>query len=147
MVRALQYRPFFEKDQDCSARFVTYRKYGVERYMNFIDRHTQGAFRSWLFNPITRLVLYLSERRIVRLARSFDLVYVVKVRSLSLYRNLSKIPGLRIVKDFSEALWLPCHQGWGWQGFDEMLKLSTGIICENDTLSSTQKCITRVRTS
>jgi glycosyltransferase involved in cell wall biosynthesis len=131
MVRALQYRPFFEQDQDCNARFVACRKYGVERIMHFIDRHTNGWFRPWLFDPVTRLVTSLNERRIVRLARSFDLVYVIKVRSLSLYRNLSKVAGLRIVKDFGDALWLPCHQGWGWQGLDEMLRLSCGVICEN----------------
>jgi glycosyltransferase involved in cell wall biosynthesis len=139
MVRALQYGPFFEKDPELSVRFVTYRKYGVERYMNFVDRHTNGWFRSWLFNPITNFVTRLNERRIVRMAGSFDLVYIIKVRSLSLYRNLSKVPGLRIVKDFGDALWLPCHQGWGWQGLDEMLKLATGVICENGYVESYAK--------
>lgn len=139
MVRALQYQPFFEKDADCSAKYVTYRLYGVERIMNFVDRHTNWLFRSRLFNPITKWITKLNERRIVRLAKDFDLVYVTKIRSLSLYQNLSKVPGLQIVKDFGDALWLPCHQGWGWQGLEEMLKLSTGVICENDYVEAYAK--------
>jgi glycosyltransferase involved in cell wall biosynthesis len=131
MVRAFQYRPFFAQDPDLRAEFITHRNYPVERVLDYIARRSWGL-ASPLTNALTRLVTRQRERTLVRRAAEFDLVYVIKVRSLSLYQQLAAQTRAVLVKDFGDALWMPSHQGWGWGGLDEMLRLADGVICENN---------------
>lgn len=65
------------------------------------------------------------------MASGFDIVYVVKVPSLSLYERLAKVRGPMVFMDLNDGLWLPFHKGAGWGEIDKMLALSPGIVCEN----------------
>lgn len=131
MVRAFQYREQFARDSDLKVTFITHRNYPVERVFNFISRLT-GHRAFPLTDWVNRLFIRRREPSLVRLAASHDVVYVIKVRSLSLYRRLAQGTRARIVKDFGDALWMPSHQSWGWGGLDEMLHLADGVICENN---------------
>lgn len=130
MVRAFQYREFFARDPDVQADFVTHRYYPAERILNFLSRKTGNLAHplvDWGIRQITRQ----REPYLVQRAAGYDLVYIIKVRSLSLYQRLARETHVRIVKDFGDALWMPSHQGWGWSGLDEMLRLADGVVCEN----------------
>ncbi|MBS0205662.1 MAG: glycosyltransferase family 4 protein [Planctomycetes bacterium] len=58
-------------------------------------------------------------------------MYLVKVPGVTLLRELAAIPGLRVLMDFNDTIWLPWQKASAWEGLEEMISIADGIVCEN----------------
>jgi glycosyltransferase involved in cell wall biosynthesis len=64
------------------------------------------------------------------MARDHDVVYLVKVASLELIKQIRIHSGARIVYDLADALWLPHHANV-YPNLGEMLRAVDAITCDN----------------
>ena len=133
-VRALQYRPFFDRSREWNASFISRRSQKWTERSNRTRRPTVPLVVPLLHRPVAAYT-HLWERRredeIVRLAAGVDLVYLVKVPHLGLYQRLRALNGPVVVADFNDGLWLPAFQASGWTDLDAILETVDGVICEN----------------
>jgi glycosyltransferase involved in cell wall biosynthesis len=131
VVMALQYESCF-RDAGFDARFVALDE---PEESAAIDRVANTAWRLYM----RRLNGVLKERirrrwidRIIESAADFDVVYVVKIPSLSLHRRIASLGRPRVLTLFSDALWLPTARAAGWEDVDAILAASHGVLCIND---------------
>lgn len=68
---------------------------------------------------------------IVAAARGHEIVYLLKVSSLRLVRQLRRGSRARIVFDLTDALWKRGHRRAGWHDLDRILRLVDAVTCEN----------------
>ncbi len=94
----------------------------------------QRAFDRCVFGPTYRKFIHRQEARIVRLAQSADVVYMVGVPSLRLQSSLSSQSSARIVMDVVDALWLPYHQQFGWEQFSKMASAADAVTCKTEAI-------------
>lgn len=73
----------------------------------------------------------LSESDIVSHAQQYEIVYLLKVSSLSLVKRLARETKCKIIFDLTDALWKPYHVRHGWQDLTEILKSVNCIFSEN----------------
>lgn len=74
--------------------------------VKFVNHNFTGPLL-WHIKPLFKLYRYLNEFRLVRLARSCDVVYMSKVQSLRLVTLLRERTKARLVLDFGDAVWMP----------------------------------------
>lgn len=72
------------------------------------------------------------EDEIVGRASEADAVYLLKVASLRLVRELKARSDAKVVFDLTDALWLPVHQRAGWRDLNKILRLSDAVFSENE---------------
>jgi glycosyltransferase involved in cell wall biosynthesis len=72
----------------------------------FVSHNFTGPLL-WHIKPLFKLYRYLNELRLVRLARSCDVVYMSKVQSLRLVTLLRERTKAKLVLDFGDAVWMP----------------------------------------
>lgn len=77
-------------------------------------------------------VRQVSENEIVKFAKNFDLVYLLKVASLALVNKLKLETNCKVVFDLTDALWKPYHVKHGWQDLDAILSRVDYIFSENE---------------
>lgn len=134
-VRALQYQPHFDRSPEWSAEFVSRKS---ERWTYWANRTHQPGVPGvvpLVHRPLARGAAAWERRQedaIVRQAAQFDLVYLVKMPHLRLYRRLRELGGPRVVMDLNDGLWLPAFQAHEWRDLDALLTTADGVICEND---------------
>ena len=134
-VRALQYRPHFDASDSWRAAYRLRRSEPLERLLARSRRPHIPLVMPLLHAPAAALVARWQAGRedaIATLAAECDLVYLVKVPDVALYRRLRALGGPRVVMDFNDGLWLPAFKAAGWQDLDAILDASDGVICEND---------------
>ncbi len=95
------------------------------------------AARGWLTELVD--VHEASEDAIVRCARSFELVYLLKVNRVGLVRRLRAETGARIVFDLIDALWSPHHRRAGWQDLESILGAADAIFTENSIVTESAR--------
>ena len=142
MVRAMQYRPYFESSTRWNARYVDRKSPRVEKWLTRLGRRGFPLYRPLVFAPIKRLADQWNERRevqIAQLGRSFDLVYVIKIPSTAIYHRLREAGAGKIVMEMNDGLWLPAFKKCGWDSLDQILSLADAVICENPHVASYAK--------
>ncbi len=82
----------------------------------------RGIERDWLDRH---------EDEIVRDAAKVDVVYAVKIPSLTLLRRIRSLDGPRILLGTGDALWLPVTRKWGWDDIEETFRISHAVTCVN----------------
>jgi glycosyltransferase involved in cell wall biosynthesis len=83
-----------------------------------------------LGNRFQRLRTWMAERRILRLARQADVVYLQKVASLRLMRGLRRVSKARVIYDVCDAGWLaPPRER---DEFDEILRSADAVTTDNE---------------
>lgn len=135
MVRALQFRPLFERSSAWEARFESRKSEKLQRFLNRTRRPSLPLVMRLVHRPTVAMVDFLDERRedrIVKVAKNFDLVYLIKMSHLRLYERLKELGGPKIVMDMNDGLWLPAFQATGWEDLEDILALCDAVICENE---------------
>ncbi len=128
-VRALQFADLFGRSDRFDVEFVGRQSESFHR----ISRHFPR--RAGLHVPIGLIDRNIQRRRddaIVAKSRHVDLVMMMTVPSWSLHHRIRELPGVRVITDLIDALWLPCFRDLGWEHIDEMLQTSDSVICENE---------------
>jgi glycosyltransferase involved in cell wall biosynthesis len=72
------------------------------------------------------------EDEIVERAKSYDVVYAIKLPSLTLHRRLIALEHPRLLVCFADAFWLPFARSQGWQDLDAILQAAHAVVCVND---------------
>jgi hypothetical protein len=134
-VRAEQYAPFFEQSSEWRASFIARCSQKWVQRSNRTNRPTAPLIVPLVHRPVAAYTKHWEQKRedeIVSLAAGVDLVYLVKVSHLPLYRRLVALGRPVVIADFNDGLWLPAFQASGWQDLDAILSTVHGVICENN---------------
>jgi glycosyltransferase involved in cell wall biosynthesis len=133
-VRGTIYQPYFA-EQGIKVRYVGYHPAPPLGLMRAGSRWAQHVVSSieykaawWTLDTVGTRV---NHRRIARLAAEFDVVHLIKIRSLPLIRELRARSGARLVYDLGDALWLP-HHAVHYRDIVEILRQVDAVTCDNE---------------
>jgi glycosyltransferase involved in cell wall biosynthesis len=133
MVRAYQFKGLFETSSRWRGEFVS-RQLPDLRNLVLRTSRPRIPLMMPLVNRPARAYLDFREQRnedeIVEQARDYDLVYLVKVPHLPLYRRVKQLGKPKVVMEMHDAIWLPLAKGT-WSDLDEIIATSDAVICEN----------------
>jgi glycosyltransferase involved in cell wall biosynthesis len=99
------------------------------------ERVTRTATRmrmSRVARPVVARMQRLHEEEIFARAAAADLVYVIKVPRIDMFRRLARLEKPKLLFHVSDAFWLPFLQQHGWDDADEMLRLADGVTTTNE---------------
>jgi glycosyltransferase involved in cell wall biosynthesis len=130
-VRALQYQDLLGRREDVRASFANHKPTWAAKLEDWAHRWRMPNWVQSCLAKISSRLARFRESHLAAMAAKFDIVYVVKVPSLSLFKLLANVKGPMIFMDLNDGLWLPSHRRAGWGNLEQMLELSHGIICEN----------------
>ncbi len=74
---------------------------------------------------------YRTHKEIVSLAKDYDLIYLLKVNSFTLIKELKRSSRAKIIFDLTDALWRPSFRR-AWFFLEEMLRISDAVFSENE---------------
>ena len=100
--------------------------FGINLYRNIRMRYNH------VFPELPRV----SGRKIVSMAREFDIVYLLAIQSLRLVKALKAKTSAKLVFDLTDALWRPAFQKVGWNNLDAILETVDAIFSENHHVCS-----------
>lgn len=135
VVRAVQFQPLFQQSTQWQADYVARNSVVLHKWLQRLNRPALPLVMALLHRPLGAFAARWHRKRqdeIVRRAKDYDLVYVVKDGSLELYRRLKALGRPKVVADFNDGLWLPYFRDNGWSGLDTILACVDGVIAEND---------------
>lgn len=98
-------------------------------YITRFANHYFAGPLLWRIKPLFDLYTYLNELRLVRLARSADVVYLAKVHSHRLISMLKSRTSARLVLITGDAFWLPQYAD---PDLDKTLPLLDTLISDNE---------------
>ena len=125
-LRGLIFRELFEQ-AGWNVRFIAkHPGFGIKFYRNLRLRWRR------LVPGLSRF----SDRKIVSMAREFDIVYLLKVQSLRLVKALKEKTSAKVVFDLTDALWRPAFQKVGWHNLDAILETVDAVFSENHHVCS-----------
>ncbi len=131
LVRALQYRPFFERSDRWSAEFTSRQSESFARFLR--DQRVSRKLVIRTLGPVLMSYIERCERRredeIIERAQNADLVSVIKSPGERLYQRLNRLGRPRVVVDINDGVWLPYY---GWRDIEKTIAEVSGVICEND---------------
>ena len=78
----------------------------------------------------------MDEEGIVALSRSYDIVYLLKIASLSLVKKLKEQSEAKVIFDLTDALWKPFHRIHGWGDLEKILMEVDALFSENEYICS-----------
>jgi len=134
IVRGRLYKPLLEA-QGVRVRYVRRRpmppgNLAVSR--SRAGREIAGSLEYKVVRKIwDALGTWMNEGRIVRLAARYDVVHLIKVRSLHLIRSLRAGSHARLIYDLGDALWLP-RNAWAYPNLREILSTVDAVTCDNE---------------
>jgi glycosyltransferase involved in cell wall biosynthesis len=99
------------------------------------ERVTRAAARLRLTRlgpPIAARMQRRHDEEIFARAAAADVVYIVKVPRIEMFRRLARLERPKLLFHVTDAFWLPFLQQHGWGGIDEMLRLSDGVTTTNE---------------
>jgi glycosyltransferase involved in cell wall biosynthesis len=137
MVRAVQYLPFFDASPRWSAHVISRQSERLRRLVDRADRPDLPMVRPLLHAPLAAYRTRwekAQEDAIVAAASKCDVVHLIKVADLPLYRRLKALNGPRLVMEMNDGLWLPFFRP-EWNDLDALLHMSDSVICENGHLA------------
>src|ERR1035438_875683 len=137
MVRALQFQPLFESSDSWRAEYTSRHPYRGVKILygqhRLLSKNVIRVFRP-LLNAYYEWWSKRQDEQIVKRARKFDLICLIKTPSLPLYRRLLGVGRPRIIMDINDSLWL--SKRGDWVDLDAMLAEVDGVICENEYVAS-----------
>lgn len=137
-MRAVQYASCFKASTRWEAEFVSRQPEQLSRVVNWTDKPHIPVI-SPLLNCSARAYQAYWERqqedKIVRMAPKFDLIYLVKIPYLPIYRRLKELGGPKVVMEMNDGLWLPFFRKNWWIDLDEIIAESDAVVCENGHLA------------
>jgi len=103
----------------------------------FLDNGWHVEYVDWTPDSSQNILAKSSRlnNKIVRLARNFDVVYLIKVPSLYFVRRLKASCHAKVVFDLNDALWNSHHQ-YQWKSLVEILQNVDAVFAENEYLAS-----------
>jgi len=131
-VAGLQYEQEFRRDPGFTLE-TAYRCDVGESTENDRIRHwarrarVPSLGRRWVDRRMSR-----QEEELVARARRADVVYAVKIPSLSLLRRIREGGGPPILFAHGDAFWLPLAKQEGWGDLEAILRFVDGVTCVND---------------
>lgn len=73
-----------------------------------------------------------TEASVIEMAGRFDLIYLLKVSSLSFVKKLRRATRARIVFELTDALWKPNFRLRGWYNLEDILEVVDAVFSENE---------------
>jgi len=138
MVRAVQYRPYFEKSQSWQAEFSSRLSDELRKVVNRARRPRIPLMMPLIYRPLEAYARRWERRRedeIVKMAKEADLVYLIKIPHLALFQKLSALKGPKVVLEMNDGLWLPFFRKYGWEDLNAILTVADAVICENECIA------------
>jgi len=138
MVRAMQYRPLFERSQSWRAEYTSLHSELLARILQDSHRLRWRILTDSFRVPLEAYSAHWDKRQedaIVERAAEFDVVCIVKSPSLPLCRRLRRLSRPRVLMDINDGLWLPAFRNGEWRDLDAMLSEVNGVICENEYIA------------
>lgn len=134
VVRGLIYKELFPK-KGWDARFVNrIPPSWVRRAQKAPIFSGKGKKKDGFLKGVLGAVFRLLDARVLAAARGCDVVYMSKVRSHRLVRDLKKT-GARLVYDFGDAIWLPdrdSNRFFDTDKFEEILRTVDAVTTDNE---------------
>jgi glycosyltransferase involved in cell wall biosynthesis len=128
IVRALVYRDLFA-EHGLSAEFLVRRPIRLTDWMNNLPSVLRVVVRRpWLKSRLLQWATTANERRILKRAGEVDVVYLAKVLSYPLVRQVCSKTNARVVYDFGDAVWLDENPA----EFNELLENVDAVTTDND---------------
>lgn len=131
-IRALGYKDYFAA-HGLTVRYQTRLSPSITRIIVHPSRAVQrvldlgvGRFLA----SLNRMLSLFRERRIVKQARGYDVVYLQKVLSRRLVSALRNT-GRRLVFDLNDALWLPWMSRFARDDIGSILQMVHAVTCDN----------------
>lgn len=137
MVRGLIYKDLFCQ-KGYTARYISRIPAWMVRAagnQGFLFSEKKEKSKKSFLKKILEVFYFFLNWRIMRAARGFDVVYLSKVRSAPLIRNLKKKTSARLVYDFGDALWLAgrnSNQFFDVKNFEEILRTVDAVTTDNE---------------
>ena len=132
-IRALIYKDLFRADGieiAYTSRQLPWLDKLMTPHTRWMDRLLRlGA--SPVVGQITRRLATIREDYIVRLARSFDIVYLQKTASWPLVAALRRASSARLVYDLNDAVWIPSRASFAAGGIREILRTVDAVTSDN----------------
>jgi len=129
VVRALVYRELLAA-HGFSAQFVVRQPLKLMDWINNLPSVLRVVVRRpWLKSRLIRWGTTVSERRILKLAREVDIVYLAKVLSYPFVEKICSQTKARVVYDFGDAVWLSSANQ---DQFNDVLKSVDAVTTDND---------------
>lgn len=109
----------------------------LDPVMGHVTSHLRGLIFKESFQEHGWQVEYVNirevdENTIVELSKNFDVVYLLKIASLSLVKKLKQLSPAKLIFDLTDALWKPFHRQAGWQDLEKILETVDVIFSENE---------------
>ena len=139
IVRGIGYQDYFNQRQDYHVNYISHRSPFMERAFSAGHRPIIEFAVRTCSSPLTHLNRYITryqEDKIIERAADYDIVYTLKVASVRLYEKIRRLRRPKLVMDLCDGLWLPPFKQSGWQKFEEQIRLSHSVICENEYLAN-----------
>lgn len=130
-VRFGQYASHFAKSDYAVDSIARTTAFPIRRFGSALQR---GVDRC-IFGPVYRSIVRRQESRILELANSADLVYLLGVPSPALHRQLCDRPALKMIMDVVDSLWLPYHRQFGWEQFSRMASTADAVTCKSEGIA------------
>lgn len=86
--------------------------------------------------PYDQAEIRLKEEQIVEMSSSFQAVYLLKVPSIHLVKELKKRSNAKVVFDLTDALWKPFHRKEGWHDLEKILTNVDAVFTDNKYISA-----------
>ena len=99
----------------------------------FQDHGWKVDYATWTHEP-SRYEADHKNEAIARLAKDYDIVYLIKVPSLRFIRRVQLTSRARVVFDLNDALWTKNHNA-GWRDFNAILRAVDAVFAENEYLA------------
>ena len=130
VIRGLAYEQLFAEN-GFEAQFVSRRPARLFENRRFPFRRLLDF--APLRNRLLSRAIAVNEKRICRLARTVDVIYLNKVSSPGLLEELLQTRQARIVYDFGDAIWL---QEWPASKLDEVLRQVDAVTTDNEVTAT-----------
>lgn len=87
-------------------------------------------------NPDDQAEIRFKEEQIIEMSSGFQVVYLLKVPSIYLVKELRKRSRAKVVFDLTDALWKPFHRRQGWRDLEKILMNVDAVFSDNEYTSA-----------
>jgi glycosyltransferase involved in cell wall biosynthesis len=129
IVRALLFKDLFLQE----GYKVTYKSRLSPQLIHVFNNRNRALrfFFSFTLSRLNSWIGSINEKHIIKIAPSFDIIYLQKVGSYNLVKALNKNTNVTLVYDLNDALWLPRFASFADGKISEILSLVQAVTCDN----------------
>ncbi len=130
-VSALQFVPLM-REAGMEVDVAAFRAPDLLRRQERVTRTATRMRMSRVARPVVARMQRLHDEEIFERAAAADVVYVVKVPRIEMFRRLARLRKPKLLFHVSDAFWLPFLQKHGWGDVDEMFRIAHGVTTTNE---------------